>query len=125
MVYDRYKELCKRHRTSPTVVCEKITGSRGNLPTWQKGNIRSDDLKSVSDYFSVSTDYLLGKTDDPTPPGQKTPIDTAGNKDDNSVISSGDVWYIGGKKIRPDELTEEARKDLEAALRLVFKAHNL
>ena len=25
----------------------------------------------LADYYQVSTDYLLGRTDDPTPPGKK------------------------------------------------------
>ena len=28
-------------------------------------------LVKLADYYKVSTDYLLGRTDDPTPPGKR------------------------------------------------------
>lgn len=30
----------------------------------------NDTLQKLADFFEVSTDYLLGRTDDPTPPSQ-------------------------------------------------------
>jgi len=65
MIYERFKELCERNNTSPTAICEKITGSKGNLATWKKGSVRSDDLNKIADYLDVDVNYLLGRTDTP------------------------------------------------------------
>ena len=72
MIYDRLKTLCKEFNTNPSSLCIKITGSSGNLPTWQKGNIRSDYLIAIAKEFNVSTDYLLCKTDIREPADQLT-----------------------------------------------------
>ena len=61
-MYELIEKLCKGNGTSPTKLCTEITGSRGNLPTWQKGNINPASLVKIADYFNVSVDYLLGRT---------------------------------------------------------------
>jgi len=72
-----------------------VTGSSGNLPTWKKGNIRSDYLTKISEIFNVSTDYLLGRTDSPTPQFLDVP----------PVLN--DVWIAFNEKgINVDELTQ-------------------
>ncbi len=64
-IYELIESLCKEKGTSPTKLCTETTGSRGNLPTWQKGNINPVSLIKIADYFGVSADYLLGRTDNP------------------------------------------------------------
>jgi len=65
MIFSRFEELCAKKATTPTAVCKHITKSSGNLATWKNGNVRNDHLKALADYFEVSVDYLLGRTDDP------------------------------------------------------------
>lgn len=65
-MYELIKKLCATKGISPTKLCIEITGSKGNLPTWQKGNINPVSLVKLANYFNVSTDYLLGRTDIPT-----------------------------------------------------------
>ena len=64
-VYELIAKLCKEKGTSPTALCTEITGSKGNLRTWQKGSINLVSLIKIADYFDVSTDYLLGRTENP------------------------------------------------------------
>ena len=68
-MYELIKKLCIEKGISPTKLCTEITGSKGNLPTWQKGNINPKSLIKIADYFSVSVDYLLGRTDEPKATG--------------------------------------------------------
>ena len=37
----------------------------------KKANPKSDRLQEIADYFNVSTDYLLGRTDNPAIIGEK------------------------------------------------------
>ena len=66
MYYDRFKLLCERKGEKPTPVVQKLGLSRGNLQNWQEGStVNSDILCKVADYFNVSIDYLVGRTDNP------------------------------------------------------------
>ena len=60
-------KLCKKSGISATKLCSDLTGSKGNLPTWQKGNIKAITLIKMADYFDCSVDYLLGRADKPNP----------------------------------------------------------
>ena len=47
---------------------------RGTIAAWEAGH-RIPELSKVykvAEYFKVSTDYILGRTDDPRPPQEKT-----------------------------------------------------
>ena len=49
---------------------------------WSSGRTKSYEkyIPQIAAYFHVSTDYLLGKTDDPTPPGaEKNPATPKGS----------------------------------------------
>lgn len=61
-LYERLQKLCKENGTSVTALCQKITGSSGNLSTWKNENLRPEWLAAISDEFGVSVDYILGKT---------------------------------------------------------------
>ena len=67
MIYERLRNLCEKYKTTPTALCVKITGSKGNLPTWKKGHIRTDYLAAICTRFGVTADYLLGLSDMPIP----------------------------------------------------------
>ena len=62
-MYERIKKLCESRGISITTLCLDITGSGGNLSTWKKNNFNSFVLKKIADYFQVSADYLLGRTE--------------------------------------------------------------
>lgn len=64
-MYERLQELCKQRGTTITAVCEKVTGNKGNLRTWKKNYMRSDWLDEVASLLETSTDYILGRTDNP------------------------------------------------------------
>jgi len=63
--YKRIKELCDSNNIKFSRLCEEITGSLGNTPTWNKGNIRNEHLVQIANRFKVTTDYLLGKSNIP------------------------------------------------------------
>lgn len=72
MFYDTLNELCKKNGISITSLMQVLNMSSGNLSKWKKGGMpKYDTLKRISEYFNVSTDYLLGKTDQKTPSSSK------------------------------------------------------
>lgn len=63
---DRTQLLCKEKNVTPGFVCKECNFYPGYLTRWIKnGYIPSwEFLDILADYFDVSPDYLLGRTDD-------------------------------------------------------------
>lgn len=63
-----FEDLCKKNNTTPAKVAKDLGLSNATTTKWKKGATpQGKTLAKVADYFDVSTDYLLGKTDVPTP----------------------------------------------------------
>lgn len=58
------------------------------ISDWNAGRLKSYDkyIPQIASYFHVSTDYLLGNTDDPTPVGQKETLAENINKGANPPL---------------------------------------
>ena len=57
-------ELCLQNNITPSNLVEKIGIARGSVTKWKNGSIpQSSTLQKIADYFGVTVDYLLGKTD--------------------------------------------------------------
>lgn len=61
--YDRVRELAKSKGLSLNDVEEKIGLKKNALYAWNRNTPSGDNLSKVADYFNVSVDYLLGRTD--------------------------------------------------------------
>lgn len=64
--FEIVKELCRRQGISLNTLEERIGFSRNSLYSWKNSEPKPKKLNAVADYFNVSTDYLLGRTDNPT-----------------------------------------------------------
>lgn len=62
--FDRVKDLCRKHGITVVQLEEKVGFGRNSMYSWKKNNPSSDRLEKVADYFNVSVDYLLGRTDE-------------------------------------------------------------
>lgn len=72
MFYERLISLCSKSGTDVSNVLRSIGLSTSKGTAWKGGAIpKGDVLLKLAHYFHVSTDYLLGNTDDPTLAGQK------------------------------------------------------
>lgn len=74
MFYPRLLALCAERGVKVTNVVAEMNMGSGNLSKWKAGGIpKGDTLSKLADYFQVSTDYLLGRTDDLRPTGVVEP----------------------------------------------------
>lgn len=74
MFYERLTSLCDKRGVKITNVVAELKMGSGNLSNWKAGRTpRGESLSKLADYFNVSTDYLLGRTDDPRPVGEEEP----------------------------------------------------
>lgn len=63
--FERIKELCKKHGISLNALEEKLGYSRNTIYSLKKQKPNAERIAEIADYFNVSTDYLLGRTDNP------------------------------------------------------------
>ncbi|HFI0699884.1 TPA: helix-turn-helix domain-containing protein [Streptococcus suis] len=63
--FEIVKELCKKHGISLNALEEKLGYSRNALYKLKTQKPSAERLQEIADYFNVSTDYLLGRTDNP------------------------------------------------------------
>lgn len=67
MFFDIFKSLCEENEISCKRAVADIGLSNSISTKWKKTGAtpKGDTLKLIAEYFNVSTDYLLGETDDP------------------------------------------------------------
>ncbi len=70
---DRILKLIRENGINAAKLTKEIGLSHSAVSDWKKGkgNPSAKTIAKIADYFNVSADYLLCKTDDPTPPGNE------------------------------------------------------
>ena len=73
MYFRRLEDLREDHDTTQIQIEASLNMNRNVYWRYEKGvrEIPAWAVLKLADYDRVSTDYLLGRTDDPTPPGGK------------------------------------------------------
>lgn len=102
MFYDLFSELCKSKGVSVTKATVEIGLSRTIGTAWKKRGLtpKGDTLQKIADYFGVTTDYLLTRSETekaPTPEGERQPD-----------INQAKIALFGGDGEVTDEMWEEA-----------------
>lgn len=64
-ILDKIKVLANEQALTLAELERKLDFSNGSLRKWDTSTPSSDKIEKVADYFNVSTDYLLGRTDNP------------------------------------------------------------
>ncbi|UTX64472.1 helix-turn-helix domain-containing protein [Streptococcus constellatus] len=96
LAFDRIKELADKQGISLNILEERLGYSTNYLYSLKKGNPKSDRLQEIADYFSVSTDYLLGRTDNPAIAGGGSEPD-----DIDKIIDR--AMFFDGKPLTDDD----------------------
>ena len=61
--YERYKELCNEIGKTPTGVGKELGVDKATVSYWKSGHVpKHESIIKISNYFNVSVDYLLGKS---------------------------------------------------------------
>ena len=67
--FEQYSRLCKERGMSANGVAKEIGLPSSSVTYWKRGSIpQQRTLERVAEYFGVSTDYLLGYTDEKEKP---------------------------------------------------------
>lgn len=62
-VYERIQELSKEHGLSVRELGRKLDIGETTIYKWKTQTPKLDVLEKVADYFDVSVDYLVGRTE--------------------------------------------------------------
>jgi|SRR5699024_7437812 len=61
---ERIKKLCESHGITVPILEENLKIPNNTIYQWNKRKPNTERLEMVADYFNVSVDYLLGRTDE-------------------------------------------------------------
>ena len=99
--FERIKLLAKKQGLSLNQLEEKLGLGRNTLYGLKNKKPNAERIAEIADYFNVSTDYLLGRTDNPklytTPDGKEVDLSDLRNSVvlfDGKPLSDDDVFKI-------------------------------
>lgn len=107
---EKIKELAKSRGISLAKLEESLGYSTNYFYTLKTKTPNSDRLQEIADYFNVSTDYLLGRTDNPAIAGDSEEYKWQG-KTLNVEEMASNVMMFGGR-----ELTDEKKKIIQSII---------
>jgi transcriptional regulator with XRE-family HTH domain len=107
---EKIKELAMKRGISLQKVAEDLGYSINYLYTLKEKTPKSDRLQEIADYFNVSTDYLLGRTDNPHIATDSKEYTWQG-KPLNVEEMASNVMMFGGR-----ELTDEKKKIIQSII---------
>lgn len=65
ITFERIKELAKKQGLSINSLEERLGYSRNTIYNLKNSKPSTERISEIADYFNVSTDYLLGRTNNP------------------------------------------------------------
>lgn len=91
-LFEKIKELAEKRGMSINRLEENLGYSRNSLYNLKTKKPSAERLQEIADYFQVSTDYLLGRTDNPR------------------IASDQERFYFEGKEVDVEELAGTAMR---------------
>ena len=116
LAFDRIKELADKQGISLNILEERLGYSTNYLYSLKKGNPKSDRLQEIADYFHVSTDYLLGRTDNPKIANDQEKFFFEGKEVDVEQLASTAMRFNG----KP--LTDQDKKSIQSIIEAFLRS---
>lgn len=90
--FEKIKELAKKRGKALGQVEEDLGYGRNTLYKVKNSTPNAERIAEIANYFNVSTDYLLGRTDNP------------------AIANSKEQFYFEGKEVDVEELASTAMR---------------
>lgn len=89
-MYEIFRKLLNERNVTVYRVSKETGISSATFTEWKNGTYtpKQDKIQKIADYFNVSVDYLLGRTDDPSPIPKNE-----NNSDDESEFDIDTIEY--------------------------------
>ena len=101
MFFNRFKSLCDERGISVYRACTDIGLNRSAVAKWKSGGQPNGSTAAkLAEYFGVTTDYLLGQSDEKTP------------AENQRAVSDDDIKFalFGGDGEITDAMYDEVKK---------------
>ena len=105
--FDRIKELAKKQGLSINLLEEKLGYSRNTIYNLKNSKPSTERISEIADYFHVSTDYLLGRTDNPT---------IASDNNANTNLGPAETELVAAFRNQTQNMTEEEKVRFNKAI---------
>ena len=90
--FEKIKELCQKQGISLNQLETKLGFSANYIYSMKRGNPKVENLQKIADFFNVSLDYLLGRTDNP------------------KIADDKEKFYFQGQEVDVEELASTAMR---------------
>ena len=94
--FEIVKDLCEKQGISLNTLEDKLKLGKNSLYGLKRNQPSAERLQQIADYFNVSTDYLLGRTDNPAIAGGGSEPD-----DIDKIIDR--AMFFDGKPLTDDD----------------------
>lgn len=113
---DRIKELAIQRKVSVAELERALGFGNGSISKWNKQSPSTEKLKQVADYFQVSLDYLVGRSDDKydLSPQEKIDIGIEAEKMMKGLNDEGSINFYG------EPMSDEDKEATLSALNLLM-----
>lgn len=116
VAFDKIKELADKQGISINVLEEKLGYGTNTLYRLKRSNPSSKVLREIADYFGVSTDYLLGRTDNPAIADEPEKFYFEGQEVDVEQLASTAMRFNG----KP--LTDQDKKSIQSIIEAFLRS---
>lgn len=114
-ILDIIRSLANDRKVTLAELERNLNFSNGSLRKWETSTPSGDKIEKIADYFNVSTDYLLGRTDNPTIANKKEQFFFEGKEVDVEELASTAMRFNG----KP--LTEEDKKAIQNIIEIYLR----
>lgn len=109
--FDRIKELAKKQGLSINLLEEKLGYSRNTIYNLKNSKPSTERISEIADYFNVSTDYLLGRTDNPA---------IASDDNTNKYLGPAETELVAAFRNQTQNMTEEEKVRFNKAIEILM-----
>ena len=113
--FEKIKELAKKRGKALGQVEEDLGYGRNTLYKIKNSTPNAERIAEIANYFNVSTDYLLGRTDNPTIANAKEQFFFEGREVDVEELASTAMRFNG----KP--LAEEDKKAIQNIIEIYLR----
>ena len=105
--FEIVKDLCEKQGISLNTLEDKLKLGKNSLYGLKRNQPSAERLQQIADYFNVSTDYLLGRTDNPA---------IANDDKVNSYLGPAETGLVAAFRNQTQNMTEEEKVRFNKAI---------
>ncbi|HEL1703104.1 TPA: helix-turn-helix transcriptional regulator [Streptococcus suis] len=114
--FEKIKELADSHGISINKLEERLGYSRNTIYNLKTKKPNAERIAEIADYFNVSTDYLLGRTDNPRIASDETEKFYFEGKEVDVERLAGTAMRFNGKP-----LSDEDKKAIQNIIEIYLR----